>query len=122
MAHSKHLPATRARASLSKFLVPLFDYVSDYTGLPNMAMVIGKPPSTVGGQCLVAAFSRGETKEIVPRNFMDFNPTGFHDNFLGEFARFLYATSGEYTLGSHRGGCTLTRDLKTYRRIPACST
>lgn len=81
---------------MSLVLRPLLKLIGEITGLPIVTLVGGKPPDSPTDPYVIAVVNEGKSKELMPRDFTDQAGAGFSDNFIGEFAKFLYAASGEF--------------------------
>ena len=86
----------RARDRLCAVLRPFWELLAEYTGLQAFTLVGGCPAvATGGGEYLLAAVNYGTTKEIIPRDYFDFNPEKYKKHVLQPYLGFLAAMQGK---------------------------
>lgn len=74
---------------------PLLDMISRYTGLKNLTLLAGSPPDHIGGDYRIVSVHYGRTATVVPLRFSEFESDQYREKVLGQFSRFLSATSGK---------------------------
>ena len=85
----------RARDRLCAVLRPFWELLAEHTGLQAFTLIGGCPAPNSGGEYLLAAVNYGMTKEIVPRDYFDFNQEKYKANVLKPYLGFLAAMQGE---------------------------
>ena len=86
----------RARARLSRFVVPLLKTISRHIGMPCISLIAGAAPELREGDYRFLGVHVGESLGPVATNFSEFDPVGYTQNVIGQFMRFVQSTSGEY--------------------------
>lgn len=69
--------------------------ISSITGLENLTLLGGSAPGGSRAKYMISAVHFGKTKELVPRNFYDFDRNAFSSQVLPQFCRFLRETGGK---------------------------
>lgn len=83
-----------ARRRLAPVVSPLLKLISDITGFENLTLLCGSGPKSPADKYAVSVLHYGMTVENVPRDFYEFDRDGFRLNVLGQFCRYLGATTG----------------------------
>lgn len=67
-----------------------------YLGMPCVSLIAGAAPETRDGDYRFMGVHIGESLGPAATNFSEFDSTGYTQNVIGQFMKFVQSTSGEH--------------------------